>query len=165
MTLWRNAVLLASVAGFALVVGACDGDKDDTNAEADADTDADSDTDTDGDTDADTDTDTDTDSDTDGPPKNCDPERICDFAGPKGQDCQIDFNPLNGEAKECAQWYKIGAKNCPNPKDLSDPMGNTPALVDCQCACLPGPPEEAAKVNPCDCLVSCMETFCPPPKK
>jgi hypothetical protein len=148
MHLWRKAILLASAAGFAFALGTsgCDDKSDDTNGESDADTDADADTDTDADSDTD---------------PACTPEDICALAGPKGQDCQFTFVPLNGDPKQCADWYKTGAKNCPKPG--GGPDGNMNELVDCQCFCRPGPPGVTKGDDPCVCLQGCMVDYCPPP--
>jgi hypothetical protein len=155
MHLWRNAALLASTIGLAFALTSCNGDKDDTNsgdADADADTDADSDADSDADGDADTDTDTDL-------PKDCNPENVCKFTAAVAQ---CTTKPLNG--KECVTWFK-NAKNCPNPKDLGDENGLMDEVLGCFCACMPkGPPDVKAK-DPCDCMDTCLETFCAPPKK
>jgi hypothetical protein len=150
MHLLRNAVLLS----LALALS-CDGDKDDdTNGEGDADTDADADADADADTDADTDL-----------PKWCIPENVCQFAA---ETAMCTKQPLNGENKECAEWY-LRAENCPNVKEPGDPDGLMDEVLGCECACMPkgggdGGPPEAAPKDPCECMYDCLETFCPPPK-
>jgi hypothetical protein len=125
------------LAALVLGMGACDGDKDDTSGDADADTDADSDSDTDGDTDSDTDADTD-----------CGPVDICQAAGPANAAC--DSPPFSLQPKQCGNWYTDESR-CPN--------GKMSALINCQCACMGGPPE-AAPDPICECLSGCMAKIC-----
>ena len=156
MHLWRNAALIASTIGLAFALSSCDGDKDDTNGGGD-DGDADTDTDTDSDTDADTDTDTDADTDL---PKDCTPENVCQFTGQTVK-CEMP-KPLNGK-KECVTWYK-NPENCPNPDKVGDADGLMDEVLGCECACMPKDGPDAAPSDPCECMTTCLTTFCPPPK-
>jgi hypothetical protein len=152
MHLWRNAALMASTIGLAFALSSCNGDKDDTNG-----SDGDADTDTDSDADGDADTDTDTDTDT--LPKNCDPEHVCQFTA---EVAMCTTKPLNG--KECVTWFK-NPENCPNIEDLSDKNGNMDEVLGCFCQCMPAGPPDAKAKDPCDCMDTCLETICTPPKK
>jgi len=154
MHLWRNAALMASTIGLAFALTSCNGNKDDTNGGSDGDADADTDADTDSDADADTDADTDT------LPKDCVPEKVCQFTA---EVAQCTTKPLNG--KECATWFK-NPENCPNLKDLGDANGNMDEVLGCFCSCMPkGPPKATTGKDPCDCMDNCLEQFCAPPKK
>jgi hypothetical protein len=120
----------------ALMLGACDDSKDDTQGggDADADTDVDSDTDADADTDADTD---------------CTPAAICEAGGPNGAACTIA--PFELQPKQCASWFQ-NEERCTN--------GKMAALIDCECGCME-PKKGGKAADPlCTCMQQCMATIC-----
>jgi hypothetical protein len=133
-----EAIMRALFFAAAFLLGACDGEKDDTNgSESDADADADADTDTDADADGD-----------------CGPPQICQAAGPANASCEQI--PFGKGPKLCADWYQ-DATNCPNPE------GTMQAMIECECGCMVGPP--AAAPNPlCACMKECFRTICAVPK-
>jgi hypothetical protein len=118
----------------ALVLGACDDSKDDTQGGGDE-ADADADADTDADADADTD---------------CTPADICQQAGPQGEACEVA--PFTLQPKQCASWFQ-NDKRCTNGK-MSD-------LIDCECGCMEPKGGKAGGPGPlCACMQQCMADIC-----